>query len=217
MEALELKARIRKETGKGPARRLRQKGCVPAVLYGSGNESTLLSIEAAELLALIKKGKGETGFIKLNIQDAESKTIEKLSMVKDLQTNSVMKTLVHADFYEIRMDHKIAMDVPVHLIGKPVGVDNGGELQYLKREIKVTGLPSRIPKHIEVDIHNLGIGDTIRISDIEMEEGIEIVDPKDVAVVHVAAPKIVAEKPEEEAEGPKEPEVIGQKKAEEEE
>jgi large subunit ribosomal protein L25 len=216
MEALELQARIRKETGKGPARRLRQKGCVPAVLYGSGNESTLLSIEAAELLALIKRGKGETGFIKLNIHDDESKTIEKLSMVKELQTNSVMKTFVHADFYEIRMDHKIAMDVPVHLTGKPVGVDNGGELQYLKREIKITGLPSLIPKHIEIDIHNLDIGDTIRVSDIAVAEGIEILDPKDVAIVHVAAPKVVVEKPEEEEEGLKEPEVIGQKKAEEE-
>ncbi|HQG84405.1 MAG TPA: hypothetical protein PLH66_09715, partial [Syntrophales bacterium] len=102
MEASELKATIRTESGKGPARRLRAEGLVPAVLYGSGAESTMLTVNAAELIQIIRADKGEAGFVKLVIDEGGKKS-ERVSVIKELQTNTVTKKIVHADFYEIRM------------------------------------------------------------------------------------------------------------------
>ena len=217
MEVIALNAQIRKGTGKGVARRLRAEGSIPAVLYGSGSEATLLELSSADFIKLLRAEKGEAGFIKLVIQ-AEGRPLEKLSMIKELQTNAADGTLVHADFYEIRMDHKLTMDVPIRLAGRPIGVEMGGEIHQFKRDLKISCLPGVMPKFVEIDISGLDIGKTFRVADLELQEGIEAVDPEEAQIVAVAAKKAVVEveKPAEE-EGPKEPEVITEKKGAEEE
>ena len=217
MEVIALNAQIRKGTGKGVARRLRAEGSIPAVLYGSGSEATLLELSSADFIKLLRAEKGEAGFIKLVIQ-AEGRPLEKLSMIKELQTNAADGTLVHADFYEIRMDHKLTMDVPIRLAGRPIGVEMGGEIHQFKRDLKISCLPGVMPKFVEIDISGLDIGKTFRVADLALQEGIEAVDPEEAQIVAVAAKKAVVEveKPAEE-EGPKEPEVITEKKGAEEE
>jgi large subunit ribosomal protein L25 len=187
MEATELKAFTRKETGKGPARRFRKEGLIPAVFYGRDEESLHLSVNAAELLKVIK-AKKENIFIKLKIEG--EKNLEKLSLLKELQIEPCSRRFYHADFYEIRMDRKLTLDVPLNFIGIPIGVQNGGELQHLKRDLKVSCLPSVLPEFIEIDVAGLDIGDSIKVQDIRVPEGIAVLDPGDVGVAMVAMVKV---------------------------
>ena len=187
MEATELKACIRNESGKGPARRLREKELIPAVFYGRGQDATLLSVNAVDLLKIIK-AKKKNIFIKLLIEGDERQ--EKLSLMKELQIEPVSRRFYHADFYEIRMDHKLTLEIPIRFIGAPIGVQNGGELQHLKRELKVSCLPSELPDFIDLDVSGLDIGNSIKVQDIKVPEGITVLDPGDVGVAMVAVVKV---------------------------
>jgi large subunit ribosomal protein L25 len=193
MEISELNARVRNQSGKGFARRLRIKGFIPAVFYGPKSESIQLAVNISELMKLLKS-KEENVFIKLLIDDG--KNMEKLSMIKELQTDPLTKRLLHADFYEIRMDQKIIFDIPVHFIGEPVGVDNGGELHHLKRDVKVSCLPGKLPDFIEVDVSSLDIGDAVRVKDIKIAEDITILDPEDAAIATVSTTRVAREEVE---------------------
>ena len=220
MEASELKANIRTESGKGPARRLRAEGLVPAVLYGSGAESTMLTVNAAELIRVIRAEKGEAGFVKLVI-DEGGKNSERISVLKELQTNTVTKKIVHADFYEIRMDRKLTRDVPIHIVGSSIGVDKGGELNQFKRDVRLSCVPGLMPRHVDVYVTEMMIGDTVRVSDLKLAEGIEILDAGNASIVTVAAKRGIATEEAAPAEGAgeaaKEPELVGKKGAKEEE
>jgi large subunit ribosomal protein L25 len=187
MEATELKACIRNESGKGPARRFREKGLIPAVFYGRGQDAILVSVNAADLLKIIKDKKKNI-FINLIIEGAER--LEKLALMKELQIEPVSRRFYHADFYEIRMDRKLTIDIPLHFVGIPVGVQNGGELQHLKRDLKVTCLPSDLPEYIDLDVSGLDIGNSIKVQDIKVTDGIEVLDPGDVGVAMVAVVKV---------------------------
>jgi large subunit ribosomal protein L25 len=207
MEINELKVHIRDRHGKGPARRLRMEGSIPAVFYGPKSESMQLAVNAKALMKLLKD-KEENVFIKLLIGDENS--IEKLSMIKEIQTDPLSKRLVHADFYEIRMDQKITFDIPIHFVGQPVGIDNGGELHHLKRDVKVSCLPGNLPDFIEVDVSGLDIGDAVRVQDIKIAEGIIILDPEDAAIATVSTTRVTKEELET-AEGTKtEPARVGE-------
>jgi large subunit ribosomal protein L25 len=186
MEVTELNAHVRETTGKGFSRRLRKEGLIPAVLYGPGAESILLKLSAAELATLRKKE--EKAFIKLIIDD-HGKRIEKLSIVKELQLEPVSRRFVHADFYEIQMDHAFTFDIPLHFSGKPAGVEDGGELHLIKRELKVSCLPGARPESISIDIGGLQVGDTFKVQDIAPMEGVIILDQGDAAIAAVTAVK----------------------------
>ena len=187
MEATELKACIRTTSGKGPARRFRKEGRIPAVFYGQGAEAIHLSVNAAELLKIIR-AKKENVFIKLMIDGDNSP--EKLSLLKELQVEPVSRRFYHADFYEVRMDHRLTLDVPLHFTGIPVGVVNGGELQHLKRDLKICCLPSVLPDFIEIDVTSMEIGDSIKVQDIPVPDGVSVLDPGDVGVAMVAIVKV---------------------------
>jgi large subunit ribosomal protein L25 len=186
MEVAELNARVRETSGKGFSRRLRKEGLIPAVLYGPGAETILLKVSAAELANLRKKE--EKAFIKLIIDD-QGKKIEKLSIVKELQLEPLSRRFVHADFYEIKMDHTLTFDIPLHFSGKPEGVKDGGELHLIKRELKVSCLPGIRPEFISIDISGLQIGDTFKVQDIASMEGVIILDQSDAAIAALTAVK----------------------------
>jgi large subunit ribosomal protein L25 len=212
MEAIALNALTRKETGKGPARRLRMAGGVPAVFYGPSAETILLSVNAADLLKLLRK-REENVFIRLIIDD-DGKKQEKFSMVKDVQLEPVSRRFYHADFYEISMDRPFTFDVPIHFKGLPVGVENSGELQHVRRELKVSCLPTKLPDFIEVDISGLNIGNHLRVSDVRAIDGLTLLDAGESVIASISAPKTVPVKTEmEEPEGPAEPAVVGRKGA----
>jgi ribosomal protein L25, Ctc-form len=198
MEITELAAQVRKEQKKGPARRLRQQGFVPAIFYGRSAENILLAVKNNELLKL-HKDKKDHSFIKLIIDDGGKKKIEKLSLIKELQVQPLTGKFYHADFYEVDMKHKLTFEVSLRFTGKAIGLENGGELQHIKREVKVSCLPANLPDHIDVDVSALNIGDSIKVKELKLAEGITVLDPPDAAVAAVAVIKVVKATPEEEA------------------
>jgi len=189
MEVTDLAAQTRQEHKKGPARRLRQKGLVPAVFYGRSAENILLAVKNDDLVMLHKKKK-DHAFIKLIIDDGADKKLEKLSLIKELQVQPLTGKFYHADFYEVDMTHKLTFDVSLEFIGKAIGVENGGELQHIKRDVKISCLPAHLPDHIDVDVSNLDIGDSVKIKELKLPEGVTVLDAPDAAIVAVAAIKV---------------------------
>ena len=189
MEITDLTVQVRKEQKKGPARRLRQQGFVPAIFYGGSTENIPLTVKSADLLKLHKEKK-DHAFIKLIIDDG-GKKVEKLSLIKELQVQPLTGILYHADFYEVDMKKKLVFEVSLNFTGKAIGVENGGELQHIKRDIKVLCLPSDLPDHVDVDITPIEIGHSIKVKDIQLPENLTHLDPPEAAVVSVAAVKVV--------------------------
>jgi large subunit ribosomal protein L25 len=204
LELIELKTNIRTTTGNGPARRLRQKGQIPAVLYGPGTESVLLSVNISDIDRILKKGRIGQALLNLVILNNEE-TSTRTVMVKELQHHPVSRDFLHIDFYEVAMDRKIMVNIPVTTIGKAKGVENGGILQIIRRELEVQCFPLDVPESIEIDITDLDVGDSIHVGDISRQSGIEFLGEENFTVVTVVTPKIeeeeeVVEEAEEEGE-----------------
>lgn len=203
MELIELNANIRTTVGNGPARRLRQSGQLPAVLYGPGAETVLLSVNISDFDQVLKKSGASQLLLNLVIQDSETYT--RSAMVKELQTHPVSRNFLHVDFYEIAMDRKIKVKVPIVTTGMAKGVELGGVLQIIRREIEVLCLPFEVPESFEIDVADLDIGDSIHVRDISQEGEIEFLEDENFTVVTLLIPKIEeeeepAEEEEEEAE-----------------
>jgi large subunit ribosomal protein L25 len=196
LDQIDLKAQIRKSTGKGPARVLRREGRIPAVLYGPKTDSMMLSIDFKEFEQIVKKA--NVGSVLLNLQIQNGETLTRPAMIKELQTNPLSGAFVHVDFYEIDMQRKINVSVPVVTRGKSVGVEEGGMLQIVRREIELFCLPTAIPESIEVDISDLTIGDSIHIREIALPGDVELPEDIDFTVITVLAPKVEEEVVEEE-------------------
>ena len=202
MNSLTLSARIRTETGKGAARRLRQNKQVPAIFYGPGIDPVMLTIEYAHLSGLEKAGKGENAILDLNIQTDQGETTKKV-MVKELTIDPLENTFVHADFYEISNDRELTLAIPVHLLNTPVGVtEEGGVLQQIRREVTIVCFPDKLVEFLEVDISDLDVGDTVRIGDLALPEGIKTTDDAHltVAVVNIKGSALADMEAEEELE-----------------
>jgi len=198
LEQLDLKAKIRKSVGNGPARALRRQGKIPAVLYGPKTEPIILSVEIKDIEQILKQGNIGQALINLMIQNG--KAITKPAMIKELQTHPVSGKFLHIDFYEIDMQRKIRVGVPVVTKGKSKGVELGGMLQIIRRELEVLCLPTEIPDTIEVDVTDLDIGDSLHVNEIQLEGDIEIPADVNFTVVTVLAPKVEIEVVEEEEE-----------------
>ena len=196
MELIDLKTNIRKTTGNGPARRLRRSGQIPAVLYGPDTESILLSVNALEFEKVLKKSISGQVLLNLIIQNGE--TFTRSAMVRELQTHPVSRDYLHIDFFEIAMDRKIRVKVPVEITGKSKGVEAGGILQIVRRELEMLCLPLRVPESIEVDISDLDVGDSIHIGAIALESDIEVLEEDHFTIVTIVSPTI--EEVEEEVE-----------------
>ena len=196
MEQLELNASVRKQTGDGPARTLRRSGQVPAVVYGPNTEPILLSIDKSEFEQVVKKRNVNQILFNLLLDSGKQK--KKSVMVKELQTDPVSRNFLHIDFYEIDMKRKIRVNVPVVTKGKSQGVELGGVLQVIRRELEVLCLPGKIPESIEVDITELNIGDSLHVKEIPLEGDIEIPTDVNFTVVTLLSPRVEVEAVEEE-------------------
>ena len=192
MELIELKTNIRTTTGNGPARRLRQKEQIPAVLYGPGIESVLLSVNISDIDRILKKGRIGQALLNLVIPD-NGETSIKTVMVKELQIQPVSRNFLHIDFYEVAMDRKIMVNVPVTTTGKAKGVELGGILQIIRRELEVQCFPLDVPESIELDVTDLDIGDSIHVGDISLQSEIEFLGDENFTVVTIVIPKIEEE------------------------
>lgn len=202
----QITASKREATGKGAARTVRREGRIPGVLYGHGEESVPLTVDAAELQKLTHAISIENTIVDLSLEDGGG---EYKVLIRELQRHPFREDLVHVDFFHVAMDEMIGVEVPIVIVGVPTGVkDRGGVLDHQLRELAVYCLPSNIPEKVELDVSALDIGDSIHVRDIALPE-VEIETDPDRSVVAVLAPTVIEEPEEEEEEELLEPELIG--------
>ena len=213
-EQIKLSATSRTEKGKGVAKRLRMEGKLPAIVYGHKTAPIALTIDAKQLLNLIVEGKSEHKLFSLSIEGNGS-PIEKTVMIKELQIHPLKRNFLHVDFFEVSMDEEITLSLAIKLVGEAPGVEMGGILQQVRREIEIKCLPAQIPDSIEIDVSALNIGDSVHLNDIQLPEGIKVLDDADLTIVTVLAPTVEKEVEPEEVEGELEEEAAAEAGAEE--
>lgn len=186
-----LKASKREGTGKGGARKLRQTGRVPAVLYGKDMSPVSLSVDAHDAMHLFQTISVENTLVDLKVEGVKEPFV---TLVREIQTHPYKPDLVHIDFLRVQEGVEVELEVPVHLVGTPVGVkQEGGVLEQVIHELAVRCIPAKIPESIEVDVSGLELDGSIHVSDIGVDEGVEITIPGDRVVCLVAVPRVVIE------------------------
>ena len=211
MELIDLKAELRQGRGKSAARHLRNNDAVPAVLYGNKIDPMPISVSTLDITTMIRLH-GESGlFINLAINGdtLPSRTV----MLKEIQMDAFKLKYLHADFQAINVDEKITITVPVEAIGDSIGVEAGGILQVIRRELDIICLPGDMPEVIQIDTTNLEVGDAVHVEEIDLGPDIEIPHDVNFTILTIVAP--TAEVSEEEGEDDIE-EAIEEKEAVEE-
>src|ERR1700730_18503775 len=218
METFKVEGKIRESRGKGPARRTRLSGMVPAILYGGKKDSISLAVNAKHVARILRSETGHNTLFTVQVADGAAEK----AMVKDWQVDPVSGALLHVDLFRIAMNVRMRVKVPVHTFGEPQGVKmQGGIFEMVTREVEVECLPSDIPEEFKVDVTELLIGKQLRAGALPL-------DPKKVKLLtdpqRVLAHVVILKKEEEPAPeaavaaetAPAEPEVIKKGKKEEE-
>ena len=211
-----LNALPRTDTGKGAARKLRAAKQVPGVVYGHKREPQSLALDARDLQKMLDRVSADTTVFELKIGSATSRTL-----IRDIQRHPFRRDIIHIDFQELVAGELVTVDVPVVLVGTPVGVRlSGGMLDQVLRTISVEVDPGNIPNHIDVDVSNLDLHQSIHVRDLTLPAGVEVLENEGETICVVAPPRAeveVAPAVEEGAEPGVEPELIRKTKEEGEE
>jgi large subunit ribosomal protein L25 len=214
MKSVPLKAFPRAQKRRGPVKKLRTSGRVPATIYGRQAAPQNLEVSARELGDLIEHHVSENMLVDLSIEnDARAK---RLALVQEIQHHPIDGKVLHVDFHEVAENEKVIVHVPVETVGEAAGVKNGGGvLEHVLFKLKVRCLPKDLPEQIMVDVSALEIGKTIHIGEITAPAGVEILGEKKIPVVSVAAPRAEEEvAPGAEAKGAGDVEMTKEKKEE---
>jgi large subunit ribosomal protein L25 len=186
MKDIALVAEPRQGNGKGPAHQLRFSGRIPAVMYGPETEPTSLAIEERAFRTAMKQAGGQSTLFTLDVNGKQNKVI-----LREIQRDPVSNKVLHLDFHAISMNRPIHISVPVHFTGISKGVKaEGGIMQIVMREIEISCLPANIPEHVEVDVTELGIGDSIHVSKLNIPNATILGEPTRTVVV-ISAPTII--------------------------
>ena len=186
-----LEAVKRDGRGKNEGNRLRASGKIPAVVYGSRKagkapEGVAVAVDPKALLRILRSESGANTLINLKVDGGESRV-----MVKEYQLDPITNTLLHADFYQLAMDKEITVTVPIVLKGEPRGVKvQGGVLDFVTRDIQVQCLPTDIPEHIDVDVSELMLNQSIRLRDLAQSPKWKAITDGETMLVHVVMPKV---------------------------
>jgi len=216
MATISLAATPRTERGTGVARKLRQTGKVPAVIYGHGREPQSLAVDTREVERLLGGMSAASTVIELSFDGRTARTL-----IREIQRHPVKRNIIHLDFQELVAGEKVTVSVPLRFTGVADGVRNGGGiLEETMHQVHLRLDPASIPDHIDVDVTNLTIGHSIHIRELTLPQGVTVLDDTDATVCVCTAPKAVTETPvsTEAIEAvPAEPELIRKPKGEEEE
>jgi len=221
-ESTVLQAQPRDQKGKQAAKRLRREGLLPAVVYGENEGAVNCTVEQRAFATLVHE-KGRNVIIDLEVEGSGRHA----TLIKEIQSDPMLGKILHVDFHRISLTEKIIVSVPVEAEGIPLGVRNdGGVLEHLLYEIEVECLPTEIPEQVSYDVTEMGIHDTIHVSDLDVEGNVEITTESDRTVFMVVPPTVRREDLEDEEEALEgegeeeelqEPEVIERGKRDEEE
>ena len=220
MQQAKLEVQQRNAFGKQSARDLRKEGGVPAVLYGRAQDTVAIQVDARTFRQFLRTY-GENVIINMEVSAGNTETV----IIKEIQRHPVDKhRLIHADFIRISLDEPVTSAVPVVLVGNPLGVQEGGVLEFPLRQVSLHCLPMQIPNEITIDVGHLDIGDAVHVSELTLDEEIDILDEPERIIATVSQPRIQLEDEvteaedgegeEEEAteEQPTEPEIISRRR-----
>jgi large subunit ribosomal protein L25 len=182
MQQKQLNIELRSKTGKGISRQLRMADMVPGVVYGKGMDPMAVSIKYRELHAAMAGEGGQNNLITLV---GGGSLDQSMAIIVDLQRDALKGTYKHVDLHRVNMTEKLRVTVPVVLIGSAIGVKEGGLLDLAHHELHVECLPNNIPDHIEIDITDLAVAHSIHVSDINLPEGVKVLDNPKTPIVSV--------------------------------
>ena len=218
MSELTVTVQNRELTGKNKNRQLRSGGRLPAVVYGDGLGPVNIQVETVTIETLLRE-EGENAVFLLQLEGTDQ---ARHAMIKDLQQDPLSGRLLHIDFQRVNMLEKVQVVVAVELVGEPVGVrQEGGMIDFINREVLVECLPADIPDQLRLDVAALHIGDTLEAKDLELEEGVELIEDEDKVIVSISQAQMAEVEEEEEdeelleSEAPQ-PEVAGESESGEE-
>ena len=213
MEELTIEVQQREELGKGPNRRLRKAGMLPAVVYGGGKDPVAITVDRGDVMRLLKQGGGENAVFLLKLSGTGK---SRHTMVRKIDVNPVSRQINHIDFQRILLDQKVKVQVGIQLEGEPDGVKNeGGVLDFITREVEVECLPTDIPQSIVVDVSHLHLGQHLEVKDLDVPEDVDVLEEAQRVIVAVAHSRVAESLEVEEEEedlleaGIAEPELIG--------
>ena len=220
MQQAKLEVQQRDTFGKQRARDLRKEGGVPAVLYGRAQDTVAIQLDARTFRQFLRTY-GENVIINMEVSAGNTETV----IIKEIQRHPVDKQkLIHADFIRISLDEPVTSAVPVVLVGNPPGVQEGGVLEFPLRQVTLHCLPRQMPNDITIDVSHLDIGDAVHVSELTLDEEIDILDEPQRIIATVSQPRVQlddepteaedGEGEEEEAteEQPTEPEIISRRR-----
>jgi large subunit ribosomal protein L25 len=210
-----LKARPRQEKGKSATRKMRAAGRIPAVVYGHGDETRMVSVDTHELELLFSKVHYENTIIEVEI---EGEPAPVKTLVREVQSHAYRPLVLHVDFQQVHAGEAIQVQIPVRLHGTAVGTRSGGVLMQVITDLDVRCMPDSIPESIDIDITHLGIGDAIHLRDITLPAGVEPQVEADRTICSITPPAVsaVGTADEDETASSGEPEVIGREDEDEE-
>lgn len=208
--AVTVKAYKRGGRTKSALSKLRKKGHVPCVIYGKGTDNVTVAVDERQMTKVLRD-EGNYAVLKLDVEDDQSYQV----MVYEIQKDPIKQNLVHIDFKTIRMDELVDSEVGIAVVGEAAGVGDGGILQQSLRALEIRSLPHERPETIEVDVSELNIGDSIAVADLNVPEGVEVLNHPEETVISIVRP--AEEEEEEEKAAPAEPELVDEKASEEQE
>jgi large subunit ribosomal protein L25 len=196
-ERAKLEVQQREKRGSADARRLRREGLIPGVLYGRGKSPHPFSVHERELRRALT---GPAGLHAILDVALDGQKTSHASILKDYQQDIISGRLAHVDLQEVRLDQPIQAEVVIELVGEAAGSIEGGVLSQVTREINVEALPLEVPERIEVDVSSMQMGDTLRLVDVAVQEGVTFLDdPEETVIATVTVPtQIIEPEPEEE-------------------
>ena len=206
-DRVKLQVQAREARGSAASRRLREQGLIPGVLYGNGDEAHPFSIEER---ALRKALTGDHGLHAILDVVLEGQQKAHHAVVKEYQLDPVRARLLHIDLHEVRLDQAIQTNVVVELVGEAAGQKEGGVLSQINREVRVEALPMEVPDHVDLDVSSLMIGDSLRLTDLRVPEGVTLLDDPETVLATVSPPTKIEEPEPEEVEGEEGEEIEGE-------
>lgn len=212
-QSLNVEASPREDFGKNAARRLRQAGRIPAVVYGGGGPAIPVAVDPRTIGQILRSELGHNAIFMLAIRGKAPARV----MLRDWQVDPVRGDLLHVDMVRVALDVKVKVKIPVHVTGEAKGVKvQGGVFEFVLREVEVECLPDDIPEHLAIDVTELTIGRNLRVSDLPLGPRVKVLTDRARVVAHVVTLKAEEEKPAAEAveAAPAEPEVIRKGKVE---
>jgi len=198
-ERIRLEVQERERRGTRESRRLRRDGLIPGVLYGNGKKPHPICVPERELRRVLTGGHGLHAILDVVLEGQKS---THASILKDYQVDPIRGKIEHFDLQEVRLDQLIQSAVVVELVGESAGTKAGGVLSQVSREVRVEALPLEVPDRLELDVSAMEIGDTLRLSDLRVREGVTFLDDPETVLATVTMPTKVEEpEPEELEEG----------------